>query len=245
MQRSTASMFMGHVEIDVPHEDTEVIPFEARMDDLEGEMFSYDTTSVQDGSFQVAIRNDIESPVNLQTLDATFSAPGQLVRGIISSGMLPHEGFAPGETIVLNVIPEAPLAGGPQAEVDFDLSGVYVVPDVAAIWAAILDRSTTEYFRVVTVRVMPSVFDSVAEHEDNRIAAILVAFEGGGTAELNATTTSAQTRIDYSIDDVILNRPVSATYRYTVTVVRANGSQDVDPQPREQSAQVFYVSVAR
>ncbi|HSN19254.1 MAG TPA: hypothetical protein VLS49_01165 [Usitatibacter sp.] len=245
MQRSTASLFMGHVDIDVPHADTEVIPFEARMDDLEGEMFSYDAAAAQDGSFQVAVRNDIESPVNVQTLDATFSAAGGVVRGTTLPGTLPHEGFAPGETLTLTVSPEAPLPARPQAELAFDLGGVTVVPDAEAIWTSILDRSTTEYFRMVTVRIVPSVFDAVQGREDARIAAVLVAFEGGGTAELNATTTSAQVRIDYSIDDVVLRRPVSGTYRYTVTVVRANGTQDADPQPREQSAQVFYVSVVR
>jgi hypothetical protein len=229
----------------VPHADTELIPFEGRMDDLAGEMFSYDATAAQDGSFQVALRNDIESPVSVQTLDATFSAAGKMVRGIIRPGALPRVGLAPGETLALAVTPETPLAAGPQAALAFDLSGVTVAPDADAIWTAILDRSTTEYFRLVTVRAVASVFEAVAGREDQRIAAILVAFEGGGTAELNATTPSAQARVDYSIDDVVLGRPVSATYRYTVTVVHADGTQDVDPQPREQSAQVFYVSVVR
>ena len=77
MHRRTASLFVGRVEIDVPNADTEVIPFAARMDDLEGQIFSFDAAAQQDGRVQVSLTNDIESPVAIQTLDATITRDGQ------------------------------------------------------------------------------------------------------------------------------------------------------------------------
>jgi hypothetical protein len=74
---------------------------------------------------------------------------------------------------------------------------------------------------------------------------ILVAFESGGTAELTADHPEAQVRLDYPIDDVILRRAVDGSYRYKVTVVRANGTQTADTEPHQQSADIFYVSVVK
>lgn len=244
MNRRSASMFVGRVEIDVPGGDTQVIPFEARMDDLEGEIFSYEAAAAQDGSVQVTLRSLIESPVDVQTLDATMARDGRSARGLVE-GPLPREGLMPGEALQVLVRPETALPGSTPAELAFDLGGVTVRPDIEAIWNSILDRSTVEYFRLVTVRAVASLFEPVAGREDARIAGILVEFEGGGTAELNAATLSVQVRVDHPLDDVVLGRPVSSRYRYTVTVLRANGAQERDPQPREQSAELFYVSVVR
>jgi hypothetical protein len=131
-------------------------------------------------------------------------------------------------------------------EVTFDLSGVTVNADAEAVWNAILDRSTTEYYRLVTVRALPSLFQAPATGSaDTKIDAILVEFESGATGELTADTSSAQVRVDYPVDDVVLGRPVDNAYRYTVTVMRHNGVQERDPQPREQHASLFYVSVVR
>jgi hypothetical protein len=44
---------------------------------------------------------------------------------------------------------------------------------------------------------------------------------------------------------VVLGRAVPTTYRYTVTVIRANGNQDKDAAPRTSSASTFFVSVVR
>ena len=108
-----------------------------------------------------------------------------------------------------------------------------------------LDETTLDYFKLVTVKAITTLFNAVAGREDEKILSILVEFEGGSTAELTASAPQAQMRVDYPIDDVILGRPVVARYRYTVTVIRANGRQDRDTQPREQSASVFFVSVVR
>ena len=75
--------------------------------------------------------------------------------------------------------------------------------------------------------------------------ALLVDFEGGGTAELNATTLAAAVRVDFPIDDVILRRPVTTKVVYRLTVVRASGVQQRDPEPRQPNGRTFYVSVQR
>lgn len=240
MQRRTASMFMGSVEISVPHSDTEVILFEARLDELEGDIFTADAAAAQDGSFLVTLRNDIESSVDVQTLDVAFAIGTRRVRGLPRPGGIPCMGVAPGQSLTIAVAPEAALPAG-SVELTLDTSGVTVVPDAEAIWNSILDRATMEYFRVVTVWATASLF--LARPDRDTIAAIMVAFEGGGTVQLTAASLSAAARIDYPVDDVVLRRPVSDKYRYTVTVVHEQGDQVVDAQPREGSAQTFYVSV--
>ncbi|NIO42357.1 MAG: hypothetical protein GTO41_20715, partial [Burkholderiales bacterium] len=101
-----------------------------------------------------------------------------------------------------------------------------VIPDPEAIWDTILDRSTLEYFDMITVRAIPNLFEAIDDRENDQIHAILVNFEGGGTAELNASQLEAEVRIDYPIDDVILRRSIDTNYRYTITVVRADGRQE-------------------
>src|SRR5439155_363201 len=109
-------------------------------------------------------------------------------------------------------------------QVLFDFSGVKVLPDPEAIWNAILDRSAVSYFDLYTVKTVPGVFNQVPDHPDDQIVALLVDFEGGGTAELNATTLAAAVRVDFPIDDVILRRPVTTsgrdpTSRSTTTII--------------------------
>jgi hypothetical protein len=245
MHRRTASLFIGRVEIDVPNDTTETIPFNARMDDLAGEVFSYVITPAPQGQLQVTARNDIESPLLIQAIDATVTVNGQSMRGLVTGGGLPVASLAPAGTIQFTVTPEQPLSGSAQPDVTFELGGVTSIPNPEAIWDSILDRTTVEYFRIITVKAIKGWFDPVAGREAEQIVSILLEFEGGGTGELNADTLEARVRVDNPIDDVMLGRPVSTTYRYTVTLIRANGRQDRDAAPRESAAATFFVSVIR
>lgn len=243
MHTQTASMFLGRVEIDLPSGDTEIIPFTARMDDLEGEMFSSAATAESDGTITVRVTNCIESTVDVQTLDPTIRLVDRDVGATIRGGV-PREGLLPGAAVDVVIEPDAPITAGAEPEVFFDLSGVTVVPDPEAIWTSILDRTTVEYYRLVSVRVIPpGVFQEVPGEEGKQVSSVLVEFEGGGTTELTGAIPTATARIDYSIDDVILKRPVSSTYRYTVTVVRADGQLTRDAQPRQGTADVLFISV--
>jgi hypothetical protein len=245
MHRRTASLFLGHVEIDVPNDVTESIPFSARMDDLAGEVFSYDEAALANGAIQITARNEIESPLSVQAIDATVAWNGQRKRGLVQGSALPCASLPPGSTIQFTVTPEAPPPASATPQVELDLGGVIAIPNLEAIWDSILDRTTVEYFKIVTVKAITSLFDAVVGREAERIVSILLEFEGGGTGELNAAALEAKVRVDYPIDDVMLGRPVSSTYRYTVTVIRENGRQDRDPAPREASSGTFFVSVVR
>jgi len=245
MCERNASMFSGEVQIDVPNQGTEVIPFIAKMDDLAGEIFSYDAVSQADGTLRVALTNNIESPINIQTLDTTISRDGQQVRGSIQETAVPHEQLLPGETMQLTIAPETALTSNAQPEITFDLSGVTVTADREAIWRYILERDTVEYFKKVTVKAIATLFDAVPGREEERIISILVEIEGSPTVELTAATPERQAPVNLPIDDVILGRPVPSTFRYMLTVIRANGRQESDPSPREQSGNLFYVPVVR
>ena len=244
MHGRTASLFVGQVEVDVPPDDVVVIPFVARMDHLQGEMFSYEAASAAAGAYLVKVRNEIESPVTIQTLDPTIVRDGTRTRGTVQGGTLPVDRLAPGAAVHLTVAPETTAAGA-GGEVVFDLGGVSVIPDPAAIWDSILDRTTVEYYRTVTVKAIATLFDPVAGREAEQILHILVAFEDGDTADLHPSNLEARVRVDHPIDDVILGRPVDPAYRYTVTVIRSNGQQDLDPEPRHGTADLFFVSVVK
>lgn len=240
MHQSTAALFIGKVEVDVPNGRTEIIPFNARFDDLAGDIFSY-TAAAEAGMFRVVLTNTIESPVDIETLDAVINTGGQEIPALIAPGALPKENVAPGDAVELFVTSSAPFAPAP--DIAFDLGGVRVNVDPEAVWNSILDGSSVEYFRLVTVKAVTALFEPVAGRESERIVAILVEFEAGGTAELNGETLAAQVRIDYPITAIILNRPVASGYRYSVTAIRANGRQDQDPQPRTGTGATFFVNV--
>ncbi|MER9678544.1 hypothetical protein NKJ23_04260 [Mesorhizobium sp. M0184] len=240
MHQTTAALFIGKVEVDVPNGRTEIIPFEARFDDLEGDIFSY-IAIAETGTLRVVLTNAIESPVDIQTLDAAIGTGGEAIAASIAPGTLPKENVAPGEAVELFVTSSGPFALAP--DIAFDLSGVRVNVDPEAVWNHIFDGSSVDYFRLVTAKAVAGLFEPIAGRESERIVAILVEFEAGGTAELNADTLAAQVRIDYPITAVILNRPVAAGYRYSVTVIRANGRQDQDPQPRTGTGATFFVNV--
>jgi hypothetical protein len=254
MQGQTASLFLGHVDIAVDDGAKEVIPFTARMDDLEGEIFGCAATAGADGILDVRLTNSIESPVDVQTLGVSLLQDGVAVRGLVKDG-LPREGLQPGASVTVRVQPETALPIGPAPELALDLSGVTVHVDAEAVWNSILDRTTLAYFRMVTVKVVPAVFDPVPGREDEQIRVIVVEFEGGGSAQLQTPATpdpanpfveAPPVRVDYPIDDVMLHRPVGTSYRYTVTVFRANGQQQQhDAQPATGSGDTLYLNVVR
>ena len=245
MHRDTASLFLGHVDIDVPRENTEVIPFIARMEELEGDLFLYTATPQADGRVRVSLTNAIESPIRINFLEASIGRGEQVVNASIEGPVFPIESLAPGEGVEMTVIPQTPLVGSGTPEVTFSLEGVTVLPDPETIWDSILDRSTIEFFRTITVKAISSLFGPISGRENDQVAVILVGFEGGGTAELTASQLEAQVRIDYPIDDVILRESIDTDYRYTVTVIRVDGRQERDLESRQGSTDLLFVSIKK
>lgn len=253
MQGQTASLFSGHVDIGTGGGGPEVVPFLAKMSDLQGEIFGYRATLGADGLLDVQLTNRIESPVDVHALDVTLVQDGATAtRGLVRSG-LPKEGLLPDEVLAVRVEPETALDAAALPELAFDLRGVTVRPDSERIWAAILDTTSVAYFRIITVKVLASLFDVVPGQEERQIRAVLVEFEDNGTAELTAPTTPDPStafvldtvRVDYDIDDVVLHRTVSRAYHYTVTVIRKNGQQDRDAQPTTATAETLFPAVVR
>jgi hypothetical protein len=249
MHGRTASLFVGHVDIGIGNGAAEVVPFTASMDNLEGPVFQWAVASASDGLLDVRLTNCIESPLDVQALGVTVIQDDQVSRGLVRDG-LPFVGLGPGQSTVVRVEPESPISASPSLELIFDLTGVTVHPDAEAIWNSILDRTTVDYFRVVKVKVLRTLFDLVPNQEADQIRLIVVTFEGGGTVKLGPGVGTGDfvegtVRIDYPIDDVILNRPVSPEYRYTRTVIRAGRDPQRDPKPITGSGECLYLDVAR
>lgn len=245
MQRDTTSLFLGHVAIAVPGENPAIIQFLARMTALEGELFLYTASTDANGNLSVALTNAIESPLRINGLGASVSRDGQTASASIQGLTLPVPSLASGSAVQMTVVPTTPLGGSGTPQVAFDLDGVTVLPDAAAILDSILDRSTLQYYDIITVKTIVNLFDPIADRPNDQIVVILVEFQGGGTAELTANILGAQVRVDYPIDDVILRRAVDTSYRYTVTVIRANGRQEQDVTPRQGTARILFVSVVK
>jgi hypothetical protein len=270
----TASLFLGHMDIEVPGEPKEVIPFTARMDDLAGELFLYNALANTDGSISVSLLNAIESPLRINALDAFLSVGGEVIPTSTQGLTLPQPNLAPGGTLEFKVIPQKAANGSETPQVRFSLRDIRAIPDREAILNAILDRSTVEFFNMVTVKAVASLFqpstgmdaastgatntgapttsvnvtDTVPSgngSKNDAIQAILVEFQGGGTGELNANQLEATVRIDYPVEDVVLKKSIDENYTYTVTVIWADGRQKKDAEPRRQSSQMFYVNVVK
>lgn len=244
MHRDTASLFLGRIEIEVPGENSEVIPFTARMDDLAGELFLYTADANSDGSINVSLMNAIESPIQIDALDASVSSGGHFSNASIQGLAFPVENLDPGSTVQMTVMPATPLTGSGTPEVNFSLEAVQVISDPEAIWDTILDGSTLEYFDIITVKAIPTLFEPIPGRENDQILVILVDFESGGTIELTKNNLEDEVRIDYPIDDVILRQSIDTSYRYTITVIRVD-RQKRDAEPRQRSDRTFFVNVQR
>jgi hypothetical protein len=243
LHRDTAALFTGRIDIAIPNEDTEQVPFRARLDDLAGELFTYATSSPSQGSLRLTLTNAIESALRVDTLDLGLRQGDRRTQAFIVGSPLPIERLEPGQSVVLEVEPRPALEGSDPAEISVDLEGVTALPDLEAIWEAIIDRSSVEYFMTVTVKASPSLFEPVAGRDGDRIVLVSAELEGGGTAQLSASQLEAKVRVDHAIDDVILRRPIDGSYRYTLTIVRANGHQERDAEPREHSAPELWIAV--
>jgi hypothetical protein len=246
MHLQTASLFLGDVRIDVPGGAAEVIGFTARLDDLAGEVFVCSAVADVSGAITVNLINAIESPIRINTLSAEAGAGTTIGPAEITGLTLPVDRLVPGRQVQMTVRPKATSIGSGPPQVRFSMQGVQVLPDPEAIWEAIVDRSAVAYFQTIKVNVVPGVFVPVADRPDDQIVAVQVAFEGGGTADLSADKLTEQVRVDYPIDDVVLRHEVDTSYRYRVTVIRASGVQQTDPEPSPPSrSPSLWVSVQK
>ena len=121
---------------------------------MKGDVFSYEATVRSDGVFQVSLRNEIESPVDINTLDPVVISGGRRIHGAVQPGYLPHTALLPGESVHVLIAPDAPIDPASEPQIAFDLDGISVRPDPARIWDSIIDRTTLQFFRRVTVKTV-------------------------------------------------------------------------------------------
>jgi hypothetical protein len=242
MHTPTAALFVGRVEIGIPRGAPVVVPFEARFDDLEGQIFDWRVAT--DGAMlTLTLVNGIESPIDVSALDVTVLHADVPVAGMLVVSGLPRTGLAPGGALHLQFQPTQPLPGDGAPALLIGNSGVAVNADPEAVWNAIIDRRAVNCYRKVKVRAVAGNFVPPSGREADQIVAILFEFVGGSTVELNASQLEAEVRIDFPVDAVVLGQTVSESCSYVQRVIRANGNQQVDAVPRSSSATIIYAQV--
>lgn len=242
MHAATAALFIGRVEIGVPGGAPVVVPFEARFDDLEGQVFDWHVAT--DGTnLALTLANAIESPIDVSALEITVMQGETPVVGTLAPGGLPRSGLPPGGVINLQFQPAQALPASAAPALLIGTGAVSVNVDPEAVWNAILDRRTVNCYRKIRVRAVAGNFTPPSGRETEQIVAILFEFVGGSTVELSASQLEAQVRVDYPIDSVVLGQTVSETCSYVQRVIRANGDQQVDAMPRSSSATIIYAQV--
>ncbi len=242
MHASTAALFIGRVEIGIPGGAPVVVPFEARFDDLEGQIFDW-RVAADGATLALTLSNGIESPIDVSALDVTVLLAEAPVAGMLLASGLPRTGLVPGGELHLQFQPAQPLPSDGAPALLAGSSGVSVNVDPEAVWNAILDRRTINCYRKVKVRAVAGNFAPPSGRESDQIVAILFEFVGGRTVELSASQLEAEVRIDFPVDAVVLGQTVSESYSYVQRVIRANGGQLVDAVPRSSSATIIYAQV--
>jgi hypothetical protein len=240
-----ATLFHGKVVVDVSGWPAEEISFIGRMDDLAGDVLFY--AAIPDGAsggLKVTLTNAIESKLRIGGLTAALSRGGAFAVAEIHDLSLPIEKLEPGESMTFVVAPHDPVSGDGELVARFDLDDVKTIPDALAIWNAIVEEATSDYYRNITVKAVPALFEPPADRPDDQIVAIVVAFERGATVELAPDHLEDTAQVDLPIEAVIARQTVSDAYNYRVTTVRKNGQQqDSTPAPRRD--QLFYVDVVK
>jgi hypothetical protein len=97
------------------------------------------------------LQNAIESPVRIRSLPAQLRR-GQTAAPAVIQNFTPPVDIPPQGDVVLTVTSPTPLQGSEPLYAAFDLGDVEVLPDREAVWNAIINPSTSEYFRTIHVK---------------------------------------------------------------------------------------------
>jgi hypothetical protein len=241
------NLLSGNVVMNLGGEQ-EAIPFAARMDDLIGEVFSYEEfPDEESGGLKISLKNAIESPIIINELNAEIrrgeaATTGQ-IRKLVSlenTDQLPVE-LKPGQDLRLLLVPSSPLPGAGALHAVFDLTGIKVQPDKDAVWNAVLDDALAVYPRLITVKTFKQKFDPPPDNADNQIMAVVVDFEGGVSVELTADKLEERdVPLPASIGDYVLRKPDQGQYRYKLRVIRLSG-ETRDTEWRTDITTTLYV----
>lgn len=192
---------------------------------------------------QATLQNIIESPVEIQALAATLvRGTERLAAAINGLDLSQPVQISPGGQTSFAVTPSVPTKASQPVHVEYDLSRVHVIPDKDAIWKEILDPNTADsYLTTITVKTPASTFVAPADDSSRQVASVVVDFDSGVSAELNASKLEVKVDLPHPVVNFVLRKADPGEYRYKLTIVRANGQQtrDSDWRPPETTTVLF------
>jgi hypothetical protein len=217
-----ALMLQGKVEANVYKDQTETIPFIARMNDLSGNILDYkEEQDNASGGVKATLINAIESPVKINNIGAQIKRDSATSRGEIRGLSLPVQ-LKPGESIQFIVAPLDQLAGTGPSHATFDPLSLEVLPDKAAILDKIVGSYVSPKPREITVKTL--IFKDPKASED--LLEFIVEFKSGNQIELTPDKDTVKTTLKLSPDDLrnlILGNPGQSSYTYHITAVGKDG----------------------
>jgi hypothetical protein len=236
----SVALMRGELRLDLGAAISEVIPLELRFDRMCGELFTLQATrdAANPSVVDVALTNAIESALEVRKLDGWIAIGGRALHAAVK-GLTSPATIGPGASQSLQLACAQALPEG-EPQPFFDFRDVIAKPDPTVIWGIILDPSTpAEYLKTVQVRAVSGMFDAPPDKPNDRVLAILVQFEKGGTVELTPAKLEAETKIRMPLADVILGAGGPPVYRYRCQVIRAGGRQQ-DTVWREDSFDILF-----
>jgi hypothetical protein len=234
----TTQIFKGQIRVDLPDRPSEIIPFDARMNDLWGECFEIaKAIDPNTGLTTVTLINQIESPVHITRLAATLQYNEGKAPGTINQ-QLPVD-LKPNETMAFTVTP-APLQSSP-VDIIIDI-GVKVLADKEAIWNTILHTDSPAYYkRPITVKTTKAVFG-------DQIEVISIDLRQGDSIDFNRDDSAGQLvaprTVLAPISDLVLRRENSGAYEYRTILILKNGRKIQDPpnQWRQENSETLWIT---
>lgn len=225
-------LFQGNVEIDLGDEEfSEMIPFEARLDDFSGELLDYkEVPKDETGSVTANLRNAIESPIEISELKAFFDCNGKSVKAEIKELALPVI-LQPGEEVEFDIIPTVSIPGEEPLTVLFEFREAKVLSDSEKVLNVIFDPNISAHpSKEMKVQTVPGIFKLL--EQDTLLVAVDVVFESGEMVEFtslncpkeNQPFCSEKIEINLPLSDYILGKVNEGEYRYCVTAIKSDGT---------------------
>jgi hypothetical protein len=226
-------LFQGEVQIDFADDHPEILPFEAQMDSLVGEILDYTKTiDASMGKVQVTLKNGIESPIRLPRLVSSFSNGETSIPGIASEFNPPLPVDLPaGASLSCTITPEQAIPPANLSNLRFDLNAIQIVLDRDAIFSAILrpDCPPT-YKRWITLKVRKAVFG-------DRITDISIDFKEGDTITFSyedfsrsgSDLLSSKASISFPLRQLVNRDADSGQYEFRTIVLLRDGTKVQDP----------------
>ena len=169
---------------------------------------------------EASFRNVIESPLRIRQMEVTLRSGNRTTAARVEGLTLPLD-LAAGQKAAFDLQPATPLGATDEAEAQFDLREVEVVPDRDAIWNAVLETAAQpQYVRRIGVRTVADLFRG----PEPRVSLIRVNLRRGGgpivSADLTEQQLSAEALLSSPLRDYVLGRADPGVFEYQVLAVR-------------------------